>query len=621
LFGEVRLGTVAVAAFAIVLVSLGLVEALDRYGAWPVLPALFPIVPLAIAAVVAIRLRSLDFGDIMRGGKLGSATIGWAVVGTALSTIVLVAAPVGTALGGGRGLLLIGAFVAGLAIATFVVAPSARKMPAATLAEALGARFGSPVRAIAAVAVVLTLLPLLTAEAALAGTIAARMLGLPPQLAADILLGLAALGCVVGGLRAAIAMAMVLGPIVALAYLVPVTAVSIGETLLPMPWIGLLEPEVRTAAARIPNFVVTAFTISLVAGVAAMPTLAFPAWQISARPAIRRHLLLGVAGTAAILLAAPSYAVYGRLAGIDATTDPLGLIVSFPTRVGLSAMPAVLLIGGLVSASLVTLAMGLATIATTVGQDLYGGVVERRAPTGRRIFITRLSILLAVAAILGLSRLAIGSIAMLAGVALSVAAASLAPLLLVGWRMRRASVRAAVAAIAVGLWLTVANVLLARFAPDFAGRFLGMGTVTPTVLGPTGWFGLPVGLSGPIGLACGLATLLGLSLLPGQPWPLIWLRIRHVARRVKRRLAPKPKPAPATVAPVPAVLDAPLEPPMAGTASASPPADDPPALFGPLPAFEARNPNLKPAPPSVPPIGTEADKSDKVTAGSAATET
>ena len=43
----------AVAAFVIVLASLGLVEALDRYGAWPVLPALFPIVPLAVAAVVA----------------------------------------------------------------------------------------------------------------------------------------------------------------------------------------------------------------------------------------------------------------------------------------------------------------------------------------------------------------------------------------------------------------------------------------------------------------------------------------------------------------------------------------------------------------------------------------
>lgn len=584
--GEVRLGTLAVAAFAIVLVSLGLVEALDRYGAWPVLPALFPVVPLAIAAVVAFRMRSLDFDDIMRGGNLASATIGWALAGAALSTIVLVAAPVGTALGGGRGLILVGAFVVGLALAAFLVAPSIGTVRAATLAEALGHRFAPPVRVMAALAVVFTLLPLLTAEVTLAGTVAARMLGLSPRLAADIVLGLAALSCIVGGLRAAIAIATVLGPIVALAYLVPVTAVSIGESVLPMPWIGLLEPEARTAAARIPDFVITAFAISLVAGVAAMPTLIFPAWQPSRMPLNRRNLLLGVVATALVLLAAPSYAVYGRIAGIDATSDPLGLVVSFPARVGLSAMPAVLLIGGLLAASLIAIALGLATIGATVGHDLYGGGIERRAPAGRRIFISRLSMLLAMAAILGMTRLAIGSVAMLAGVALSVAAASLAPLLLVGWRMRRATTLAAVATIAVGLWLTVANVLLARFAPEFAGRFLGMGTVTPTVLGPTGWFGLPVGLSGLIGLVCGLATLLGLSLLPGLPWPLIWLRIRHAARRLRRRLARLPKARPPLTAPAEATST--VAPAARPETTVAPTADAPPPLFGPLVAFASR---------------------------------
>ncbi|WP_018182085.1 sodium:solute symporter family transporter [Kaistia granuli] len=595
--GELRLGTMAVTAFVIVLASLALVEALDQFGAWPVLPALFPIVPLAIAAVVAIRLRSLDFGDLMRGGNLASTAVGWAVAGSALSAIVLIAGPVGTALGGGRGLILIAAFVTGLALATLVVAPSARAVHATTLAEALGTRFGAPARALAAIAVMLTLLPLLAAEAALAGTVAARMLGLPPQLAEDIILGLAALGCIVGGLRAAIAVAAVLGPIVALSYLVPVAAVSLGETWLPMPWIGLVEPETLTSATRIPDLVITAFAISLVAGVAAMPTLIFPAWSTAKRPPARRHLLLGIAVTAVILLAAPSYAVYGRLAGIEATTDPLGLVVSFPDRVGLSAMPAVLLIGGLLAASLIAIAMGLATVATTLGHDLYGAFVERGAPAGRRIFIARLGILLVAFAILGMNRMAIGSIAMLAGVALSVSAASLAPLLLVGWRMRRATPVAAVAAIAVGLWLTVANVLLARFAPDFAGRFLGMGTVTPTVLGPTGWFGLPVGLSGLIGIVCGLATLLALSLLPGIHWPLVWLRLRYTARRLKRALTSTfltltaPKPAPAAVVGTAAPVAVPAEPepaPAPAAPAAAPSSTTPVTLFDALPVFTAK---------------------------------
>jgi len=596
--GEVRLGTMATVAMVVVLASLGLVDALDRFGAWPVLPALFPLVPLAIAAAVAIAMRSLDFNDILRGGNIQSSSMGWALGGAALSTVVLVASPVATALGGGRGVVLIAAFVVGLALASLLVAPAMRSAQTTTLAEAIGLRFGAPTRTIAAVAVVLTLLPLLAAETALAGTVAARMLGLSPRLAEDIILGLAAIACIAGGLRAAIALAAVLGPVVALSYLVPVAAVSLGETWLPMPWIGLVEPDTLTTATRIPDVVILAFSVSLVAGVAVMPTLLFPAWTTARRPPARRHVLWGVAFAAIILLAAPSYAVYGRLAGIDAASDPLGLVVSFPDRVGLSAMPAVLLIGGLISAALITIAMALATAATTLGHDLYGGFIERRAPAGRRIFITRLGMILLVLAILGLNRLSIGSVAMLAGLSLSIAAASLAPVLLLGWRLPATTPAATFAAIAVGLWLTVANVLLARFAPEFSSAYLGMGTVTPTVLGPTGWFGLPVGLSGLIGLCCGLATLLAVSLLPRVQWPLLWLRVRYTARRLKRKLAaarPRRAPAPVVVPPAAPVAEGAAEPVAAETAPQTEPKPEPgtevaaPAaavpMFGPFPEF------------------------------------
>lgn len=589
--GEIRLGTMATIAMLVVLASLGLVDALDRFGAWPVLPALFPIVPLAIAAVVAVAMRSLDFDDILRGGNIQSSGVGWALGGTALSTVVLVASPVGTALGGGRGILLIAAFVIGLALASLLVAPALRGTRATTLAEACGTRFGAPTRALAAFAVVLTLLPLLAAETTLVGTIASRMLGLSPRLAEDVILALVAVGCIAGGLRAAIALAAVLGPIVALSYLVPVAAISLGESWLPMPWIGLIEPGTLTAASRIPNFVIFAFAISLTVGVAVMPSLLFPAWTTSKGLATRRHLLLGLGFAAAILLAAPSYAVYGRLAGIDAASDPLGLVVNFPNRVGLSAMPAVLLIGGLLSAALITIAMALATAATTFGHDLYGGLLERRAPPGRRIFVARLGMILIIAAILGINRLALGSVAMLAGVSLSIAAASLGPVLLVGWRLAATTRTAAVASIAVGLWLTVADVLLARFAPAFSSAYLGMGTVTPTVLGPTGWFGLPVGLSGLIGLVCGLATLLAVSLLPGIHWPLVWLRLRYLARRLKREFADwrqriaTPPPVAATEAAAEPVASA--EPVIAEAESPpeAPPATDIP-MFGPFPELE-----------------------------------
>ena len=593
--GEVRLGAMAAVAMVAVLASLGVVDALDRFGAWPVLPALFPLVPLIIAAAVALAMRSLDFSDIVRGGNIGSASTGWALGGMALSTVVLVASPVGTALGGVRGLILIAAFVAGLALASFVVTPAMRSMRATTLAEAIGARFGPPARAIASVAVILTLLPLLAAEARLAGTVAARMLGLEPRLAEGLVLGLVLIVCIVGGLRAAIALAAVLGPVVAIAYLLPVAAAMMGETWLPLPWSGLFDPEAFATATRIPNIVILAFTVSLVAGIAVMPTLLFPAWSTAEKPPSGRHVLWGVAFAALVLLAAPSYAIYGRLAGIDAASDPLGLVVNFPEQVGLSAMPALLLIGGLFSAALIAITMALATAAATLGHDLYGGLVERRAPAGRRIFIARLGMILLVFGILAVHRAEFGSVAMMAGVSLSIAAASLAPVVLVGWRLPGTSPAAAFAAIAVGLWLTVANVVLARFAPEFSSTYLGMAAVTPTVLGPTGWFGLPVGLSGLLGLCCGLATLLAVSILPSVSWPLLWLRLRHAARKLRRKLAsrtrprippgaataagPPPPTARADEAPlVPAELVATAEP---GPAPVSPAAAIP--MFGPFP--------------------------------------
>jgi Na+(H+)/acetate symporter ActP len=576
--GEVRLGTMAAISMVVVLASLGLVDALDRFGAWPVLPALFPVVPLGIAAIVAIAMRSLDFNDILRGGNIHSSSLGWALGGTALSTVVLVASPVGTALGGIRGLILIATFVIGLALATLLVAPALRAMRATTLAEAFGAKYGAPARTLVAITVVLILLPLLAAETSLAGTVASRMLGLSPQLAEDIILGLVAIGCIAGGMRAAIALAAVLGPVVALAYLVPVAAVSLGETWLPLPWIGLLEPETLTTTTRIPNIVALAFSVSLIVGVAVMPALLFPAWTASSKPPARRNMLFGVAFAAVILLAAPSYAVYGRLAGIDPAIDPLGLVVNFPDRVGLPAMPAVLLIGGLLSAALITIAMALATTATTLGHDIYGGVIERKAPAGRRIFVTRLGMILVVGAILGINRMALGSAAMLAGVSLSIAAASLGPALLIGWRLRTTTQLAVLAAIAVGLWLTVVNVLLARFAPEFSGSYLGMGVVMPTVLGPTGWFGLPVGLSGLIGIGGGLATLLAVSWLPRVHWPLLWLRVRYTARRLKRKFAARTRPV---TAPAPASVSAGPE-----VAAAPPPPAAETPMFGPFPEIK-----------------------------------
>lgn len=523
-------------AMAVMLAGLAVVEALDQYGATPLVATFLPALPLAIGLVVAYHLRSISFGNLIRGGSIDSWTPSWALAGAGLSAVLLVAAPVGTALGGWVGLVLIAGLVAGLLLSSAFVMPALRATGSVTIGEAIGRRFGSSARVMAIVAIVAATLPLVTAEAALSGTVAGRMLGLSPAAARDIIIVLAAIACILGGLRAAIGVAAVLAPIVGIAYLLPVTLAARDGGFAPLPWVALADPTAFEAGLRIPLTVTAALLASLIVGVAAMPTLLFPAWSTLRNAPKGMKLALGPAIVAVVLLAAPGYAVFGQRAGIDATTNPAGLVLNFPERAGLSSAPSVLLIGGLLAAALVAIALHLATTAAAVGHDLYGEFIERRAPEGRQMFIGRAATVLAAALAIAIGHLPGANVAMLASVGLSISAAALGPILLVAWRQPGVGSEAAVAAMAVGLWLTAANVLLASLAPEFSARFLGMGSVLPTVLGPTGWFGLPAGLSGLIGFVCGVLTLAAFTLLPRVNWPLVRLKARWLARRGRREV-------------------------------------------------------------------------------------
>lgn len=506
------MGTAARWALAIVLAGVGIVEALDRFGASPVLPAFFPLLPVVLVLLIAFGMRSLGYDDVVRGGALGGSAIGLAVAGGALSTVVLVAAPLAVALGGRQGVLLALLFLIGLALALFRVMPDLRSTGAATLSSAIGRRFGAAARPAAALAVIGAVLPILAAEARLAGSLAERMLGIPATAASDLLVILALIAAIFGGARSAIAVAAGLVPAVAFAYFVPVSIAALDAGWLPTPFAGLFDPHAFEAATRIPSTILLPLGLSLLAGVATMPTLLFPAWTVTRRIAPWQQRATTLAIVAAVLLAAPSYAVFGKLHGIDAATNPAGLVANFAEAAGLSAAPAVLLIGGIFATALVTLSIGLATIGAAFGNDLFGALLDRGQTQGRRIFASRIGMLFAAAAALSLGHRA-GGIGVLACLGLSIGAAALGPLLLVGWRRVSVGELPAAGAIAVGLAFVAADFALATFLAGISAKHLGMGAVAQTILGPTGWFGLPVGLAGGPGLIAGLLGLGALTLL------------------------------------------------------------------------------------------------------------
>ncbi|MCX5513340.1 hypothetical protein C3941_00310 [Kaistia algarum] len=578
MIGETRLKPTALWAAIAMVVGIGIVEALDQFGAPPMLAAFFPLLPIAIVLIAGLRMGSLTFTDMIRGGAFGETATGWAVAGLSTGAVLLVAAPMATAFGGFEGLLLLAALLAGFGLAAFLLVPTLRATSEPTLAAAIGTRFGSGARSLAAIAIGLALVPLLAAEASLAGLMASRMLGVSAGPVRDGLIVLALIACLIGGVRAALAMAAIATPIVALAYWTPVAIVSLDLSAFPMPWIGLAEGAMASAPARVSGTIVLALVICLVAGVATLPTLLLPAWSKRKRPTGPRSRWIAFCVAGALILAAPSYALLGSGLGIDATVNPAGLVLNFAGSASLSALPSVLLIGGLLVAALVAATALLATAAAGIGNDLYAELIEGSAPEGRRIFIARLSMVVIALCAAGLSRATQDDVALLAGSGLSISAASLGPLLLVGWPIRSVGSVAAVSAISVGLWLTVADIGLALLFPDVAGRFLGMGTIAPTVLGPTGWFGLPVALSGMTGVIFGVITLWAVTELPRTDWRRLGIKLQQAgattlaaARRTAEQVRPKAAAVPSASEPSPAASLPTSDTPMANPVSPTEP--------------------------------------------------
>ncbi len=526
------------AVFALVIAAAAVTAAVDRFGVSVPLPELLAFVPLAAGLAVAVRARSLVHRDVAAGAAPGEAG---AAAGTALiSALALVAAPIAVGLGGLPGLVLVGAAVAGAAIARFGIAPALGRTGATTMAGALGKRFGAPAGVLAALAGLLALAPLAAAEAALAGTVLRQTLGFAEAPARALIVAAATLAALAGGRRSAMLMAAALLPVLALAYLAPVVLAAVAADALPLPWLALADASVFAAPTAMPPVVAAILALLLLAGLAALPSLAAPVAE-GARREGRGALLVAIL----VLAAAPAYVLYGRLGGIDPAVNPAGLVLNFAAYVPVGTAPALLLAGGLVAAAAAALALGLSAFGALLAEDLYPRLVEREAPAGRRAFIARLAMIAAALLALALSGGALGTAA-LATLGLSFAAAGLAPSVMVAWNWPSARGAAVSLAIGAGLLFVAVDTLLAVQFPAL-GRALGM-AIAPTVLGPTAWLGLPVGASGAAGAVLGLAVLV-----------LATLASRQTLRRASRAAVAAAGDAPPPL-PIPAETDLPSDP-------------------------------------------------------------
>ena len=189
------------------------------------------------------------------------------------------------------------------------------------------------------------------------------------------------------------------------------------------------------------------------------------------------------------------------------------IVLATPEIAGLPYVVSGLVAAGGLAAALSTADGLLLTIANALAHDLYYKMIDPTATTARRVFISK--VLLVVAAITAayVTSLKPGDILFLVGAAFSLGASSFFPALVLGVFWKRANKWGAIAGMLVGLGLC-AYYMYTRY-PFF-------GVNMPL------WFGLSPVSAGMFGLPASMVTIFIVSLLTPSPSKEVQELVEHV---------------------------------------------------------------------------------------------
>jgi SSS sodium solute transporter superfamily/probable sodium:solute symporter, VC_2705 subfamily len=170
-----------------------------------------------------------------------------------------------------------------------------------------------------------------------------------------------------------------------------------------------------------------------------------------------------------------------RLQDFGINTDVI--VISTPEIAGLPYVIAGLVAAGGLAAALSTADGLLLAIANALSHDIYYKMIDRNAPTPRRLAVARIILLaVAVAAAYTASTKPADILAMVAW-AFSLAAAGLFPALVLGIWWKRANATGAVAGIIAGFAVTTYYLVGTRyFAPSFYETWSFLSTATPAAI-------------------------------------------------------------------------------------------------------------------------------------------
>lgn len=152
--------------------------------------------------------------------------------------------------------------------------------------------------------------------------------------------------------------------------------------------------------------------------------------------------------------------------------EPATLPFLIPASAGMPAVVTGLVAAGALAAALACATGILVAVANTLAHDLYAGLIDKRAPDGRRMWVARGLLVSGAALAAALALAPPADLPTLAGWSFSLAASGLFPAIVLGIWSKRVNAWGAVAGMTAGFGLCLGYMMVTHFAPLTAQEWL-----------------------------------------------------------------------------------------------------------------------------------------------------
>jgi cation/acetate symporter len=539
----------------------------------------FVVLTFGLYIYIAYASRvSTTAGFYIAGGGIPAPANGAAIAADWMSaaSFISLAGIVAFAGNGYAGSVYLMGWTGGYVLLALLLAPYLRKFGKYTIPDFVGDRYSESARLVAVVAAIVVSFVYVAGQMAGVGLVFQRFLGVGTVTGVIIGMVIVFFYAVLGGMKGITWTQVAQYTVLIVAYLIPVIAISVQVTGIPVPQIAfgqilgeldglqqdlgfaayteaftqttMLNMVLITAAlmfgtAGLPHVIVRFYTAKSVraARYSALWALFFIALLYTSAPAVgafsKLNFIDQVAGTATD--ATPGWFNTWRDVGLITVDDVNGngiidygpdtgelainndiIVLATPEIAGLPAPVVGLVAAGALAAALSTASGLLLVISSSVANDVYYKRINPQATEARQLLVGRIAMGAAifVAGYLGINPP--GFVAQVVALAFGLACASFFPILVLGIFWKKTTAMGATAGLAAGLITTIAYML---WTIDIYGNSEGI-------------FGIPETGFGTVGMLINFAVTIVVSQFTQKPSPVMQELVEEIRYPGKSRL-------------------------------------------------------------------------------------